>query len=66
MQESVIWIFFIDLSIEIESILEIWVMNWMFYEHDSFSMDTDCDARAWFVIEKSDSCSMNIDHSGAG
>ena len=36
-------------------------MNWMFCEHDSFSMDIDCESRVWFGIDKYDSYSMNTD-----
>ena len=61
MQESFIWIFFANLSVEIESILEVWVMNWMSYGHDSFFMNTDCGSEVWFGIDGYDSCSMNAD-----
>ena len=61
MQESVIWTFFADLNVGIESILEVWVMNWMFYEHDSFFMNIDCESRIWFGIDGYGSCSMNVD-----
>ena len=61
MQESVIWIFFADLSIEIESILEVWMMNWMSCEHDSSFMDIDCELRIWFGIDGHDSFFMDTD-----
>ena len=61
MQESVIWIFFADLSVEIELILEIWVIDWMSYKHDSFFMNIDCESRIWFGIDGHDSYSMNAD-----
>ena len=63
MQESVIRTFFYltNLNIEIESILEVWMMNWMFYEYDSFFTDIDCESWVWFGIGEHDSYSMNVD-----
>ena len=64
MQELVIQTFFYltDLNIEIESILEIWMMDWIFYEHDSFFTNIDYESRIWFGIDGYDSCLMNVDY----
>ena len=61
MQRSIIWTFFASLSVGIESILEVWVIDWMSCEHDSFFMNIDCGSRVWFGIDEHDSCSMNAD-----
>ena len=61
-QELIIWTFFADLSIEIKLILKIWMINWIFYKHDSFFMNINYESRIWFEIDEYDSCLMNIDY----
>ena len=50
------------MNIKIESILKIWVMNWIFYKYDSFFMNINCESRIWFEIDRYDLCLMNISY----
>ena len=52
----------INLNIKIELILEIWMINWIFYEYDSFFMNINYESKIWFEIDEYNSYSMNIDY----
>ena len=50
------------MNIKIELILEIWIINWIFYKYDLFFMNINYESRIWFEIDEYNLYLMNINH----